>query len=269
MAANRTAKLLTVSASQPVTKNMFRLTLKGEDVYHFPSDAHGAYFKFNFEHTNTGKPVKRTFTVANFRREQHEIDVDFMLHGSSESAVDGVAAPWAMQAKVGDKVSISGPRRANFINLQADWFLLAADMTALPALTANLARLPNSATGYVVIEILSQNDQQKLDLPANMEVHWVINPDAGADASPLFDAIKQLTWINGRVSIWTACEFNTMKKIRQYYREQRSVPASHLYISSYWKKGLKEEEHKKAKRRDLTPMSVLRKIKSRLFYRQG
>jgi len=54
----------------------------------------------------------------------------------------------------------------------------------------------------------------------------------------------------GQAAIWSACEFKTMKKIRQYFREVRNVDKSHMYISSYWKKGLQEEEHKIEKSKD-------------------
>ena len=250
MAAKRSPKKLTVSASRLLTQNMLRLTLQGEDLNNFPDNADGAYFKLAFESTDANRPIMRTYTVANFRRDQHEIDVDFMLHGGANGIVDGVAAPWAIQAKVGDPISIFGPGPATFINLQADWFILTADMTALPALTTNLALLPENATGYLVLEILSEEDWQELSVPENMKVLWVINPHAGSDASPLFDTIKKIEWLDGQVAIWTACEFKTMKKIRQYYREDRAVEKSHLYISSYWKQGLKEEEHKVAKKED-------------------
>ena len=250
MAAKRAAKELTVSATKRLTKNMLRLTLQGEDLNNFPDDAEGAYFKLTFESSNSDRPIMRTYTVANYRRELHEIDVDFMLHGGADGIVDGVAAPWAMQAKVGDPISIFGPGPATFINVEADWYLLAADMTALPALTSNLALLPKDAKGCLVLEILSEEDRQELPVPQTMEVIWVINPHAGSDASPLFDAIKNVQWLDGQVAVWTACEFKTMKKIRQYYREDRAVGKSHLYISSYWKQGLKEEEHKEAKKED-------------------
>lgn len=242
--------MLTVSASRQLTRNMLRLTLQGEQLAVFPNDAEGAYFKLVFEGADTDKPVMRTYTVSKFRRYQHEIDVDFMLHDGADDVTGGVAAAWAKQAKVGDAVSIFGPGPATFISQKADWFLLAADMTALPALTANLALLPQNATGYVVVEILSVDDRQELPVPEKMDVRWVINPKAGSDASPLYDAIKELQWLDGQVAVWTACEFKTMKKIRQYYREHRDVKKSHLYISSYWKQGLKEEEHKLAKRED-------------------
>lgn len=252
MAAKRAAKELTVSATRRLTKNMLRLTLQGEDLNNFPEDAVGAYFKLTFDSPDADRPIMRTYTVANYRRELHEIDVDFMLHAGTEGIVDGVAAPWAMQAKVGDPISIFGPGPATFINVDADWYLLAADMTALPALTSNLALLPPHAKGYLVIEILSDEDRQTLPVPESIEVVWVVNPHAGSDTSPLCDAIKNVDWFDGQVAVWTACEFKTMKKIRQYYRDDRKVEKSHLYISSYWKQGLKEEEHKEAKKEDST-----------------
>ncbi|MFK7997239.1 MAG: siderophore-interacting protein [Granulosicoccus sp.] len=250
MAGKRKAKELTVSASRQLTTNMLRLTLQGKDLDSLPDDVEGAYFKLVFERPDSERPVMRTYTIARYRKEQQEIDVDFMLHSHSENNSAGVAAAWAMQAKIGDPMSIMGPGPATFINLQADWFMLAADMTALPALTANLALLPKEAKGYMVVEILSEDDRQELCVPANMEVVWVVNPSAGAEASPLFEAIEKLAWMEGQVAIWTACEFKTMKKIRQYYRQQDTVQKSHLYVSSYWKQGLKEEEHKVAKRED-------------------
>lgn len=250
MAARRTAKVLTVVASKQLTRNMLRLTFKGKGLSSFPDDAEGAYFKFSFEHTGAEKPVTRTYTVAKFRKDQNEIDVDFMMHSGADGIVDGVALTWAMQSKLGDQVSIFGPGPAKLINLQADWYLLVADMTALPALTANLALLPSNATGYLVVEILSDEDRQALPVPENIEVVWVINPHAGSSASPLYDAISQLQWLDGQAAVWTACEFKTMKKIRRFYRVDKSVQKSHLYISSYWKQGLKEEEHKTAKQAD-------------------
>lgn len=250
MSAKRKAKELTVSRSHQLTKNMLRLTLQGDDLQEFPDDAEGAYFKLTFAGSDADRPIMRTYTVAKFRREQREIDVDFMLHGKDDIHSEGVAAPWARRAKVGDKMSIFGPGPATFIHPQADWYLLAADMTALPAMVANLDRLPEDAKGYIVVEVLSAEDQQELGEPTHMQVLWVINSDAGSDASPLFNTITNLQWLDGQASVWTACEFKTMKKIRQYYRDEHSLQKPHLYVSSYWKQGLKEEEHKVAKRDD-------------------
>lgn len=250
MANRRKAKQLVVTNAFQLTPNMRRLTLHGEALSSFPADAAGAYFKLAFSGNDVQAATLRTYTVSNYRSETQEIDVDFVLHADSDGNTSGVAATWAMKAEPGDTISIFGPGSASFINADANWYLLAADMTALPALTANLKRLPANAKGYVVVEIISKEDKQPLQLPEGMEMIWVVNPNPGSDDSSLFHAIKKLHWSPGIVSVWAACEFKTMKKIRQYIRHDRLVEKSHLYISSYWKKGLQEEEHKLVKRQD-------------------
>ncbi len=250
MAEKRSPKKLTVTAVSQLTRNMRRITMHGEDLIRFPDNAEGAYFKLVFDSGHADRPIMRTYTVAHHRPDQLEIDVDFMLHAGPDGVADGVAAPWSLNAKPGDSMSIFGPGPATFVNTDADWFLLAADMTALPALTANLTLLPEKARGYVVIEILADDDKQNLAVPEGMNTVWVVNPHAGSDESPLFHAIQKLGWLEGRVAVWAACEFKTMKKIREYLREDKEVEKSCLYVSSYWKQGLKEEEHKVVKKED-------------------
>ena len=123
-------------------------------------------------------------------------------------------------------------------------------MTALPALISNLKLLPKDAKGNVFIEILTEDDKQDLQKPENVSIEWVINDAPGSDESPLFHAIEQSKWQTGTVAVWVACEFKTMKKIRQHLKIDRSVEKSHLYISSYWKKGDTEEKHKLIKQDD-------------------
>lgn len=246
----RVARELTVKSAKNLTANMRRVTLHGDALTGFPADAEGAYIKLLFEQAEHEKPVMRTYTVSEQRSAQNEIDVDFMLHGNQEAATHGVAAAWSLVAKPGDKMSIFGPGPAKFINLDAECFLLIADMTALPALTANLKLLPENARGKAFIEILSAADKQDLSKPENVELIWVLNDAPGSEQSPLFHAVEESEWQEGLLAVWAACEFKTMKKIRHLLRTDRGVEKSHLYISSYWKKGDTEEQHKVSKQAD-------------------
>ena len=231
---------------------MRRLTLEGDALASFPTDSEGAHIKLLFEQSALHKPAMRTYTVAQQRSAQNEIDIDFMLHDNKNGKVHAIAAPWSLAAKPGDTISLFGPGLASYLNLDADYFLLAADMTALPALTVSLKTLPDNAKGKVFIELLSEADKQTLLHPENVEILWVINNDPGSDASPLYHAIEQADWPEGRVAGWVACEFKTMKKIRIYLKGERDLTSSHLYISSYWKRGDTEEQHKITKQADLT-----------------
>jgi len=262
----RIPKTLTVKSASNLTPNMRRVTLQGDALNDFPAHSEGAVIKMLFEKPGLDKAPMRTYTLAKQRLAPNEIDVDFMLHSHNDASKDasenvsvdvsmqgsshGVAVPWSLNAKPGDKISFFGPGPVRFINLEADCFLLGADMTALPALKANLKLLPENARGKAFIEILSEADKQDLQIPSNIELTWVINESPGSDASPLFHAIEQADWQLGKIAVWAACEFKTMKKIRNYLKIERGVEKSHLYISSYWKKGNTEEQHKAARKAD-------------------
>ncbi|HPQ96811.1 MAG: siderophore-interacting protein [Thiothrix sp.] len=248
MSGRRIPKTLTVVSSERLTPNMQRVTLTGADLESLPEGSEGDYIKLLFAREGQDKPLMRTYTIARHRAERHEIAVDFMLHG--HEGMDGIAAPWSLKARSGDVISIFGPGPGKVINPDADWFLLGADMTALPALSANLKTLPADARGRAFIEICADGDRQVLEKPAQIAVHWVINPEPGSAMSPLFAAIEQADWHDGQPAAWVACEFKTMKKIRQYLKQDRQLAASHLYTSSYWKKGISEDEHKLVKRQD-------------------
>lgn len=246
----RVPRTAEVKSATNLTPNMRRVTLHGDGLRNFPVDSEGKYIKMMFEQAGGGKPAMRTYTVASQRPALNEIDVDFMLHTGSGDATHGIAAPWSLSTQPGDEISFFGPGPAQFINTEAECFLLAADMTALPALTANLKLLPEHARGEVFIEVIAEADQQDLVKPAGVKLNWVLNDDPGSDAAPLFHAIEQAEWQDGKLAAWVACEFKTMRKIRQYLKVARGLEKSHLYISSYWKRGDAEETHKVIKRED-------------------
>ncbi|MBH0065616.1 siderophore-interacting protein [Psychrobacter sp. SZ93C1] len=246
--AKPTPRILEVKSIIDITPNMRRITLGGEAFDGFPADQESGYIKLMFPQDEGRKPIMRTYTIVQQR--DSEIDVDFVLHGLNHQGTEGLASHWAKTTAIGDRILIGGPGEKKLINHQADWFLLVGDMTALPAITVNLAQLPDDAVGYAVIEVLSDADIQSVKKPQNLEIHWVINPAASDSHYPLLEQVKALTWLEGEAAVWTACEFNSMRALRQYFKHDRNVAKTHLYISSYWKLDNSEDEHKVIKRQD-------------------
>ncbi|KEA63099.1 Utilization protein for unknown catechol-siderophore X [Marinobacterium lacunae] len=235
---------LTLLYKQQLSPHMLRLTLGGKGMGDFPTDQASAYVKLMLPRPGSDHPVVRTYTVRADRESNkgREIDIDFVIHKDA-----GPASSWAMASQPGDSILVGGPGPTKMVDHSADWFLFVGDMTALPAISANLERLPEDAQGHVVIEVIDADDIQTLKAPVNMELHWLVNPHPGMYDSLLLDKVQQLSWLKGRPSVWCACEFSSMRALRDHFRPHPDLTRDNLYISSYWKLGMKEEEHKAIK----------------------
>lgn len=254
---------LVVNQSQRISPNMQRITLQGEDLADFPTGYEGGYvkllFSLNDEHpqleskTNNikdnTKVIMRTYTVRTFDSNDLKLDIDFVLHGDCETH-SGPASNWAKHTKPGDSMQMLGPGKVKSTSLDADWFLLAGDMTALPAISCQLEKLPDHASGYAVIEVMCEQDKQTLKKPDGIKLIWVINSHPDTKNTALFDAVNTIPWLSGTPSIWAACEFSNMRLLRAYLKKDKLVSRDQLYISSYWKMGQTEDKHKIIKKQD-------------------
>lgn len=243
----KAVRQLAVFDKQLVTPNLTRMTLQGSALADFPTGFEGGYVKLSLPQTEA-KPVVRSYTVRGFNSERLELTLDMVAHGDT-----GPAATWVNHAERGDTISISGPGACRMINTDADWYLLAGDMSALPAISINLDRLPDDAVGDVVLEIISKADKIDLSAPAGLNIHWVINPEPESENSVLEDTVMALNWRDGQASVWVAGEFSASRALRQYFRHEREIPKSLMYVSCYWKVGVTNEGMKAAKRSDPEP----------------
>jgi len=123
-------------------------------------------------------------------------------------------------------------------------------MTALPAIAVNLAALAENATGDVLIEIQDDSDRQDIQHPPGVDIHWIVNPAPGRRPELFEQAARSIAWGEGRVYAWSATEFDVMRRLRRYLREERRLGPDQLYISSYWKHGLVEDQHREIKSAD-------------------
>jgi NADPH-dependent ferric siderophore reductase len=243
---------LTVAASQRVSPSMHQITLAGEALRDFPQGQDGGYFKLILEPGTEGKKaLMRTYTIR--RQRETEIDVLFALHGGHAA---GPATSWALGAQVGDPMTIRGPGPAKPSPDSCDFHLIAGDMSALPAITANLEAMRRDACGVAVLEVQREEDATQIDAPSGVELRWIVNAEPGLRPSFLVDALRQVDLPDGEIAGWAACEFEGMKLLRAYLRDELGVLPRNLYTSSYWKLGLTETEHKVVKREDAENQSV-------------
>lgn len=233
-----------VSNLEKVSPNMLRVTLGGEALTGFPPGFEGGYIKLILP-DRPDNPASRSYTVKEYRADINELVFDMVSHGDA-----GPAARWANNVQIGDSVTIGGPGPCQRLDPSADWFLVAGDMSAIPAITVNLRTLKGTAKGFVVIEVISEADKPDINLPEGLEVHWVINPSPESNDTRLEDMVKSLPWQGGRLSAWVAGEFSASRALRQYLRHDRQVPRDAMYVSCYWKIGQTDEGMKAAKRAD-------------------
>jgi len=246
----RAIRNVTVKHKQWLTPHMLRIILSGDALSDFPTNFESGYVKLRFlshelASSMNEKPLVRSYTVRAFDQAECELTIDFVSHGDN-----GPASAWALACSAGDKINIDGPGAAKLINMDADWFFLAGDMTALPAISVNLEKLPPTTIGYAVIEVLSEEDKLPIYVPEGVSVHWVINAHPDIPNTLLVDKVRSMPWQDGEVSVWVASEFSTMKSCRQYFKIERKLNKNNMYISSYWKMGDTDEGHKKAKKID-------------------
>jgi NADPH-dependent ferric siderophore reductase len=126
----------------------------------------------------------RSYTVRASRPEAREIDVDFVLHGTS-----GPASAWAEHAAAGDDVVLIGPT-ARFPGptggfewhppAAATCLIVAGDETAVPAVCAIVESLPAGRPARVLMEVPEAGDVLPLAAPDGVEVTWLPRRPANA-----------------------------------------------------------------------------------------
>ncbi|MFK4872496.1 siderophore-interacting protein [Novosphingobium sp. ZW T3_23] len=248
-------RTMTVLSRRSVSPSMIRVTLGGEGLVDYPRCQEGGYVKLMLPPApGLTKPTVRTYTIRAQR--EGEIDVDFALHGVA-AGVSGPATRWATTVALGDTIEVGGPGPAKPLPEGFDCYLIAGDMTAIPAITVNLEALDRGAKGYAVIEIQREEDRIGMDAPDGIEVQWLVNPAPGKEPHLLVEALRAKGRPAGRVYGWAASEFSAMRLMRTYLREEMNLSPTELYISSYWKLGLDEENHKIIKREDAEATAVI------------
>ena len=244
-------RMLQVRDVRPLTPKMVRITLGGEDLAGFVSAAHDDHVKLFFPPPGEEKPAvptqtpngpvypegvpqpaSRDYTPRRYDAAANTLTVDFVLHG------EGPATAWAAQARPGQFLGVGGPRGSFIVPDDFDWYLLAGDESALPAIGRRLEELPTSARAIVVVEVADAAEEQTLASRARVDVQWLHRNGAEPGTTPLLhDAIAALRLPNGDGYVWVAAEAATAKTLRRLLVEDRGLRKDRVKAAAYWKRG--------------------------------
>lgn len=172
------------------------------------------------------QPEMRWYTIRARRPAEHEIDVDFILHGDA-----GPGSRWASAAEPGQVAGFrAGP--ATYRPPGAGTHLLVADETALPALSAILeAGVPAEALVYVEIP----TEEYLLPIETDVPVTWLVRGTDAPGTSAL--AAVRAAELSGVDYAWLCGESALATGLRRHLVKERGVDRRKILFSGYWRLG--------------------------------
>jgi NADPH-dependent ferric siderophore reductase len=211
----------------------------------------------------------RTYTVRAARRLEREVDIDFVLHGST-----GPASAWAERALPGDEVVLVGPN-ARFRGPRGgvEWrppararaLLLAGDETAVPAISAIAEALPDGTRARVLLEVPTADDVLDLVVPADVRLTWLprrrgaathplgallgaavraaAHEIADSRAEPDDDDPDEVLWevpcapVRTGAYAWLAGEAGVVTGLRRHLLREAGVDRRSVAFMGYWRQG--------------------------------
>jgi NADPH-dependent ferric siderophore reductase len=216
---------------------MQRVVLQSPDLADFRSDAYDdpirVFLPPHGQELNTGAPPPaRDYTPRAFDAAASRLTVDFVLHGH------GPASTWAASARPGDHVGIAGPANSHVVRGAYDWYLLAGDETALPAIGRRIEELPAGARVLAFIEIADAAERQTFAGEADADIRW-LERDGREPGDPdrLLAALAAATLPPGDAFAFVACENTPARALRRHLVEERGFAGDRIKAYRFWLKG--------------------------------
>lgn len=174
------------------------------------------------------QPAPRWYSLRRWDPERHQVSVDVAVHDH------GAATRWAESARSGDQVLISQPHGQG-IDTHADWVLILADQTGIPAACRILESLAPRQRVHVVFEAPNEAATFTPTSPAQLKVCWAYDPDPASIPSPLSAAVRTIELPAGQGYVWMAGEAACARDVRRYFRHELKWRSQHYDIVGYWR----------------------------------
>lgn len=248
---------LTVLASERFSPTFQRVTVGGVGLDDFESVGFDQWFRLFFpkphqhefrlprdlerwwpeyrDMAELEKPHCANYTVAEFRPQSGEMDIDVVLHGDAHGRLEGGVAIWAAGARPGDELAILDQGRIFDRPDDAESVYIACDETGLPGVAGALRDLPSWVAGWAVIEVPDAGDIRPLSAPPGVDVNWVVRTASAAPGSAALEAVADraidardaYAYVVGESDLATAGR-------RSFVR--RGLAKDRITFSGYWRR---------------------------------
>lgn len=199
----------------------------------------------------TPRPVGRRYTIRSWDAETRQMTIDFVLHGEV-----GTTGRWANSAKVGDLMQFTGPSGGYAPTSDADWYLMAGDESALPAIAASLEIVPAGARTIVVILVDNAEHELELSSPGDVTITWLHREDHAESGERFAQTIRDLSFPEGIASVFVHGEASEVRAIRKHLLGERRIPKEQTSISPYWRRNFTDEKWREVKREWLAEVAL-------------
>ena len=227
---------LTVLRVERIGQAFQRIVLGGEALDGFVSQGFDDHTKLFFpqagsvftppEVTDEGinwgegvRPATRDYTPL-YDAERHELAYDFYIHDG------GIASRWALEANIGDKLVIGGPRGSLVVPEDYAWQLYVCDESGMPALRRRLLGL-RQLPAIVTVADASYKDYLA-DL-GGFNIEWVV----GHNPAFVAERLAQVKVPSEDYFIWLTGEGGVVKSLLARF-EEPSIDQQLVRSQAYW-----------------------------------
>ncbi|MGW1723508.1 siderophore-interacting protein [Streptomyces sp. NPDC002306] len=247
-----------VVRTERVSPSLHRVTVTGPELSEFPWQGYDHWFRLflRLPHQQrlrlpefTGsrwwqpylaipereRPHCANYTVADFRPEAAEMDIDFVVHRGPTGEVEGGAAVWACRARPGDALALLDQGLLFDCPPDASEVLVVADETGLPATTNILRSLPRDTVGRVIQEVPTAGDRRVVDAPPGVSVTWIVREDpTSVPGTAALGELLRHTRVDAAGYAFVVGE-STLATEGRRHLHQAGLPKDRIFFSGFWK----------------------------------
>ncbi|MCX5468950.1 siderophore-interacting protein [Acinetobacter nematophilus] len=191
--------------------------------------------RIDVEQAVNSRPTSRIYTIRSFDKLNQEVEIDLVRHPSPSPAMR-----WLNTVKVGEKVTLTGPRvhiNPNFGT--AKTCFIFADDTGIPAVYAILNQWPEHVQAEIFLDTHEAEILNELPVIETVNYHLInqIEFKQNTQNQGLFEQLKQIEPVD-EMTVWAACERQQARLIREFCLQKFKMAKDDVRVFGYWKAGV-------------------------------